>query len=174
MEGKFKGKEKYTIMDNDDYGPMDRYSREGQKADPFLMIPFDLLDNIEFMKFLRSPESVVWFKLVRYIIRATMKQKIGNFLYNEYYKKGILAAQIDMETIRETTGIPTKSMVSMYVKKLEEKGYIKKHKKYWYGATINIYELGTHDMGPNKWETFYLFKETKISNISNELDKFVK
>jgi hypothetical protein len=76
-----------------------------------------------------------------------------------------------METIRVTTGLPTVSTVSLYAKRLKDKGYIKYKKKYWYDSNINIYELGTHDMGPNKWETFYLFKEAKIVNANNELDK---
>lgn len=139
---------------------------DGQKKVPHFEIPLSMLRNKEFRLWLRGSESALYLYLYSYISRSDEgKNKIGELLFNTYYKKGILAARWDLKTMAEGLGFSEKSTghISRLLKNMVDKGFIKKHADKLNGRTINVYEFGTHNGDPYKHETLHIFNYfTKI------------
>jgi hypothetical protein len=131
---------------------------DGQKVEPFLMLPVRITKNKRFKKWIGTREFQVWLHLYNSIIRSSeMKYKLSNFIFESYFQNGILAARWDQKTIAIELGLSEKSAgyISRLISSMEKKGIIKKHKKRWYGNNLKIYELGTHSGEPYKHETLH-------------------
>ena len=127
-----------------------------QKGIPFLSVPLALYDNKEFMRWMGTAECRVWHKMNRHIVRGEMITGLNKKIFEEYYKKGILAMYKDQQEVAEFLGISNKSQISRAISSMVESGIILLHKDVWNNRSINIYELGVHDMGPNKHENLHL------------------
>jgi len=135
-------------------------SLNGQKKAPHFEIPLSMLRNKEFRLWLKSPESPLYLYLYSYIIRSKeTKNKIGKLIFNNYYKKNILAARWDLKTMAEGLGLSEKSTghISRLLTSMESKGIIKKHADKLNKRSIKIYEFGTHSGEPYKYETLHIF-----------------
>lgn len=146
---------------------MDKY--QGHRPLPFLATPIKLLDNKEYLKWLGSPECKIWHIMIRYIIRAPMKNGLGKKIYKNYYRNGKLAMHWKLDDIAEKVGVNSKGHVSEYIQSMVNKGFIIKHKDKWKGRSIIIYELGVHDKSINRWENFHMQIEMIRNNANNEL-----
>lgn len=127
-----------------------------QKSIPFLAVSLIFYDNKEFMKWLGTAECRIWHKMNRHIVRGEMTAGINKKIYNDYYKMGILAMYKEQKDIADFLNIKSKSQVSMIISDMSKKGIVIPHRDIWNNRSITIYELGTHDMGPNKHETLHL------------------
>lgn len=135
----------------------DKY--QGQRVAPFLATPMKLLDNKEYLKWLGTTECKIWHIMVRYIIRAPMRQGFGKKIYKNYYKNGKLAMSLKLEKIAKKAYLNSIGHVSEHIQSMVKKGFIIKHKDKWLGRSIIVYELGFHDGNVNKWETLHMQTE---------------
>lgn len=145
-----------------------------QKTDPFLMLPIKITKNRRFKKWMGTREFQVWVHLQNSIIRSKMTNKLSDFIFNEYYKNGILAARWDQKTIAIELGLSENSggYISRLLSSMEKKGIIKKHNKRWYGKNLKIYELGTHSGEPYKHETLHAVTNFVQTNVEKTLAFF--
>jgi hypothetical protein len=149
---------------------MDKF--RDQREPPHLRIPYKVMDLSEWSEFIRTPESVVWFSIVRHTIRAMPREAFGKKLYNEYFKNGILVSAYKLDIIAKRTGFKSKGRVSDLISRLVEKGYIKRHFNKWRGRKIVVYEVGIHDNGVHEHETFHLYRELLVNNAKKEIKKY--
>jgi len=147
---------------------------DGQKTEPFLMIPIRIMKNKRFKKWVGTREFQVWAHLHSSIIRDKMHNKLSNFIFNEYYKNGILAARWDQKIIAVELGLSENSdgYISRLLSSMEKKSIIKKHKKRWYGKNLRIYELGTHSGEPYKHEILYAITNFVRTDAEKTLEFF--
>lgn len=136
---------------------MDNY--QGQREEPHLRIPFRLLDNREFIKWMGTAEGKIWHVMFRHTIRAPMKTGLGKKIYENYYKKGIIAMSYRLDSIAEMAGLNSKGHIHDCIQSMVDKGFILKHNDKWRGRNILVYELGVHDDGPNRHETIHAYRE---------------
>jgi hypothetical protein len=130
---------------------------EGQRKVPDLRIPYEVIATRAFYKFCGSPECRIWHAMARYVVRGRMKTSgLGNKIYEQFYKNGFLCMARGQDDIAKRIGAADKQYVSKYVKPMADKGIIKIKHTVWQNRRVYVYELGTHDMGPHKHETFYL------------------
>jgi len=147
---------------------------EGKREEPFLRIPLRILKNQRFKRWLGIREFQVWAHLYGSIIRAPMKDKLGNYIYNEYYENGLLGARWSQKQIAIELGLSEKSdgYISRLLSSMEKKGIIKKHAKKWKSKDIRIYELGTHSGKPYYHETHHAMVHFMQTDAEKTLDKF--
>lgn len=134
---------------------------KGNRPDPFLITPIELLRNKEFIKWHTMAEYGTWSYLYSYIIRAEMEpESIGTFIFENYYQKGLLAARWNQKQMAENMGKSRKSngQISRHTRALEAQGFLYKEYRPWQGKKTLIYVLGTRDFTSRKHETIYAFE----------------
>ncbi len=134
---------------------------KGNRPDPFLIIPLELLRNKKFLKWMTKSEWGTWAYLYSYIMRAEVEDdSFGTFLFDNYYQKGLLAARWNQKQMAENMGKSRKSnsQISIHTRELEAKGFLRKEYKPWQGKKTLIYILGTRDFTSRKHETIYAFE----------------
>ncbi len=149
----------------------EKYPEEGKRGPQTYRIPFYLLDNNSFSEWMSTSQHRIWLRLYIHTVRGPMENALGLYIYNNYYKKGIIAVSYKQETIAKELNIKSKSFVSRHINEMIEAGIIKKHEDSFYGRQIFVYELGTHDMGPNRHETLHSFIYFTKLEASIELGK---
>jgi len=146
---------------------------EGNRPEPVFIVPSILLRDQEFIKWVGSREFQVWAFLYSYIIRAPMKNEIGNFIYENFYKKGYLAASWNLQKMAKKLGKSenSASQISRLTTTLDKKGFLEKMYKPVNGEKTLIYVIGTHDKSINKYETLYAFSKFKLMDAEATLEK---
>lgn len=151
-------------------------SFDGQRKIPHLEIPLKLLRDTDFMVWLRSAEGNAYLHLYSWIVRSDkVKSNVGKLIFNNYYKKGILAARWDLKTIAENLGYSGKSTgyMSRLLTNMEKKGIIKKHSDKLSRRAIKIYEFGIHCRDPYEHETLHAFVYFTKLSAKNKLADFL-
>lgn len=151
---------------------MDKY--QGQRMAPYFSTPLRLIDNEEFLKWLGTPDCKIWHIMLRYIIRAPMKNGMGRKIYENYYKNGKLAMYYKLDSIAKKAGMKSKGYISELIQNMIDRGYIKKHNDRWHGRSVIVYELGIHDKSTNHHETLHLHTEIIRKQAEKDIDKFVQ
>ncbi len=90
----------------------------------FLQLDFRLLDNDDFLAFLRSSASAVYLLLLRHIWRGRREHPIA--LVNELRRAGFLVAAVDRERIAARLRIGDKRYVSRLLGQLEKQGLVER------------------------------------------------
>ena len=112
----------------------DRYSS-------YLEVPTLLATNRLWCRWTMRPEAVIYPYILAYIVRGKIKDAYFD-LYNDYYKKGLLASQVKEDRLAKIFG-KSKFTISRWIKEIEKVGLIKidrlKHHTYYH----NIYIVGT-------------------------------
>lgn len=118
----------------------------------FIKIMSNYLKVDEYIKFMRSPQFVVYMFLRNAIIREsaglvelkknTMSTGAGR-IYTTYFRKGKLVSTYSLNNVAEYLGM-NKSNVSRHVNKLNDDGFIKIHKRNTPLGQANDYEFGVY------------------------------
>ncbi len=119
---------------------------EGNRPEPFLIIPYKLIRSKAYSKWMVTKEYAVWAYLLTYVIRSP-KMNVGGSLdiYEDYFvQRKLLASRWTLELLADRLDT-SKGAVARYVKSLNEKGLLKIEKVIIDYAKINIYIFGTHD-----------------------------
>jgi len=141
----------------------------------FIRIPWCVEKTDEWYRFLGTAECRVWFRLYRNTIRKPMKSGLGQKIYNNYYKKGLVCLRCSLEEIAKDIGIKSKGRVSEYINNMVEKGILKKHMDKWNNRSIIVYEMGVHDRTVSANENMHLYTyvvEKELGKMDEKLDKF--
>lgn len=131
---------------------------------PELRIPLKLIRDRDYLKFVKKPEFALFLYLQTYIARGANKYDYFD-LYNNYYKKGLLAVQQPESELAYFLGVDERTIIR-WIKKLNKRNFIKiekkllpktdkqntEYKKFW-----NIYILGT--VNNKKTEELFYIKE---------------
>lgn len=139
------------------------------QATPQFRVDLPLLRTEEWNKYCEMGTARrIYELLINYVVRSKFKSYRDPLdLYNSYYMNGMLVARWSQMHIADKLGI-NQSNVSRNIKKLENAGYIVKHKKILYGKACVIYQLGTHS---NNVERIYLIERLRASlNAKKEED----
>ena len=128
---------------------------EGIRKIPRLMVPYILLRSKTFLNWQKSLDAQIWYYLVSYVIRSPIYTgKID--IYENYWKKGKLAARWSIENIATFFGYSTISgAVAKALTRLHNQKLLIKRPIRIGRSTVNVYEFGTHDFQGN--ETIYAF-----------------
>lgn len=127
---------------------------------PNLVIPIEVQQYNEYIKWIGTLEFRVWSFLVAYIIRSP-RVKTGTLgLYNKYFMKEKLVARWSQEKIAKALG-SDKSAISKAIDRLHKKGYLIKHKIRRGRSTVCVYELGKFDF---ENDTSYLYAIMKLKS----------
>jgi len=132
-------------------------SFDGQKKIPHLTVPLIMYDIKEYMKWLGTAESRVWFVMNRHIVRGKMKSNINKMIRTKYYLKGKLAMHKDLKSIAEFLDLKSEGYVSEIINSMIKKGIIIRHFEKSGGRSVRVFELGVHDSGPYVHENLHLF-----------------
>jgi hypothetical protein len=148
---------------------------EGQaKQISFLKTPITMFDNDDYLNWMGTLEGKVWHRMYRFIVRAPMITKLNQKIHESYYKNGMLAMYKEQKEIAEFFGArDNKCRLSRAVKSMIDKKIIIPHADKWNNRKITIYELGTHDKGPDEHETLHLFKYFIKFNADKKLKKML-
>jgi ribosomal protein L30/L7E len=146
----------YTTTEAIEFDVTEQYKYEGTRSQQYYITPWHLLDNLSFLNWMGTTENKIWCKMYRRTIRGHMKSKLGNYIYENFYKNGIVAMAWKQSEITKELGLKSRGHISEIIKSMIKKGVIKRHYITWFGRKISIYEFGTHDMGPNRHETLHL------------------
>lgn len=134
------------------------------------MCPRRLTKNRKFRRWFFSKEGELWSVLESKIIRRPNDKgyTIPNFVYENYYKKGKLATSWSLVSLAKELGYSDtgKSNVSKLIKKLESKGFLRKHVHEIKNQKVTIYELGYLE-NKNYSEIPYAYEEFR-KNIAIE------
>ena len=120
----------------------------------YLPISFDVLDNVKFRNGLMKKDrfrTYLWLR--RYVVRGN-----GNgdrlHIHDNYWRKGRLATGISARRLAKDLGIG-RSTATDHIHKLKDEGVLKVEQVHanesWDGQRHNIYVLGTHEDGKEKW-----------------------
>jgi ribosomal protein L30/L7E len=150
------GNDIYTTTEDVEFDVIEQYKYEGTRSQQHYRIPWHLLDNLSFLNWMSTAESKVWCKMYRRTIRGYMKSKLGNYVYENFYKNGIVAMAWKQSEIAKELGLKSRGQVTEIIKNMTDRGIVKRHYITWFGRRLSIYEFGTHDMGPNRHETLHL------------------
>ncbi len=146
---------------------------KGNRGEPFLKIPVSLLRSPDFLKWQGKAEYGTWEYLYSYIIRGPMgEDSLGTFIYEEYYKKGLLAGRWNQKQMAENMGKSrnSNSQISRHTKSLEKQGFLYKEYKPRNGKKTLIYVLGTQDNSSMKNEILFAFEHFSKSDVQDGLD----
>ena len=146
----------YTTTENIELDVKEQYKYEGTSDQQHYRIPWHLLDNLPFLNWMGTAENKIWCKMYRHTIRGHMKNKLGDYIYENFYKNGIVAMTWKQSGIAKELELKSKGYISETIKSMVKKEIIKQHHITWFNHRISIYEFGTHDMGPNRHETLHL------------------
>lgn len=172
MKGKVLENNIYTTTEDIEFSVKEQYKHEGTKGQQFYAIPWYLLDNLSFLNWMGTSENKIWCKMYRRTIRGHMKSKLGDYIYKNFYKNGLIAMAWKQDEIAKELGLKSKGNISEIIKSMVKKGIIKRHSITWFGRKIFIYEFGIHDMGPNRHETLHLHIYFTKLEASIKLKKF--
>ena len=146
----------YTTTEDIELDVKEQYKYEGTKGQQCYIIPWHLLDNLSFLNWMGTAENKIWSKMYRHTIRGHMKNKLGDYIYKNFYKNGIVAMTWKQNELAKELGLKSRGYISETIRSMVKKGIIKQHHITWFDHEISVYEFGTHDMGPNKHETLHL------------------
>jgi predicted transcriptional regulator len=139
----------------------------------YLRINTDYYRTPEFIKFDKSFDSTVYNFILSGVTRRSPENNLfkgGNYIYNEFYLNGDLVSRYSQEDMAEYL-MSSQSSISRSIKNLEEKNYIKKHKRNFKNKNILFYQVGVWE-GNIKDKTY---KEILWAHeIFNTLSKIAK
>mgnify|MGYP006294876851 FL=1 len=116
------------------------------QSGPFLRIPYELLDNPDYLEFMSTKKFRTYMYLQRYIVRG-FRHPVAVDIYHEFYVfRKELAASIPLSKIADDLHI-SKSTVRDHIKALEKDGLIRMDEiaadQSNDGRHHNVYVLGT-------------------------------
>lgn len=144
---------------------------ESAKQISFLMIPTTMFDNDDYLNWMGTLEGKVWHRMYRFIVRAPMITKLNQKIHELYYKNGILAMYKEQKELADFFGTSNRTRITSAIKSMVEKKIIIPHDDKWNNRRITVYELGTHDKGPNEHETLHLHRYFIKLNADKKLKK---
>lgn len=118
--------------------------KSNNKNTSYTRIPFDILDNHEFLSMFKS-KMVLYLLLQRYIIRKDYNAYVKP-IYDNFYTKGKLASLITINMLAEKFNLHNDNKtIKRWLKELSDEGIIQIEKLDIVGfKKQNIYILGTH------------------------------
>jgi len=139
----------------------------------FLKIPTTMFDNDDYLNWIGTLEGKVWHRMFRFIVRAPMITKLNQKIHELYYKNGILAMYKEQKELADFFGTSNRTRITSAIKSMIEKNIIIPHDDKWNNRKITVYELGTHDKGPDEHETLHLYKYFIKLNADKKLKKML-
>jgi hypothetical protein len=136
----------------------------------FLMIPYDIARNTEFLKWAGTAEFKIWLNLVSYVIRKSNKNGFSRVLYDKYYVRGKLVTRWNQKDIAKNVGLKSPGHVSNLLSSMDYKGIIIKHKEPWNGNMLCVYEFGTHNGSDENYHMFNYFRRKNGKNTLINLE----
>ena len=136
-----------------------------------LRTPIEIARTKEYGLWNKTSEPAVYNLLHSYIVRAEQDNKLGNYIFEEFYQKGKLCARYSVEDIAEMLEMSVGS-VSKHLNSMDRKGYIKIVRIPWRSHSINFYEFGYHTSRPEYFEHLYAWTTISNNNAKAKIDEF--
>jgi len=133
----------------------------------FIMIPFDMARNTEFLKWSGTAEFKVWLNLKSYIVRRPNGNNMSKLLFNDFHRNGKLVARWNQRDIAKNVGLKSPGHVSDLLASMDRKGIIKKHKIPWNGRLLCVYEFGVYNKNTNMeiYHAYIHFRKRKAKEM---------
>jgi len=141
--------------------------------DGYFSMPISLLKQPGFNKWLTSSEARLWLILSTKIVRGECNSWLPKYVYQHFYKKGVLATSWRLSALAKEMGYSDgcEGNVSKLLGKLVAKKYIKKHVVVVKNQKTNVYELGYIEKTKNV-EILHTYSKFMESTETANLDSF--
>lgn len=110
----------------------------------FMTVQFDWIDNNKYRNVMCSCKGIqlVYDLMRKYVIRDRLQHKVSQYIFDNFYSKGILASSVTYNFLVETTGMG-KATVAKCISNLVDAGYVEIQKTASLsGEEQNVYALG--------------------------------
>lgn len=119
--------------------------------------PHASVKNPLFIKWLTTTESAVWHCLAPRIIRAEMRNSLGQLVYENYFRdKRLLCCCWKQSAIAEMMGLKSTGRISEALKSMHDRGIITIHQDVYNSRMIKVYELGKLGPEPQNRQIWHL------------------
>lgn len=140
---------------------------------PFIMFPIDITVTREFAEWVQTPQTSVWFLLHSTAVRNRFRTKtFGTYIYDEYYKNGMVVSYLTQTEIRERLNYKSKSYISETLNKLCDQGIIEGHRDKFKGKSIRLYQTAEVLDVEEQLESMLLIKFLRRQIAKNKLAKY--
>ena len=140
---------------------------------PDIRLPIDITSTYEFTKWISGPSAGIWFLLHGRAVRREFEHKVfGTYIYDKYYKNGMVVSYLTQKDIKEILEVSSKGFISTMLKNLCEQGIIKEHDDKLNGSRIKLYQTAEVLDVENQLESVFLITILRRQIAKNKLAKF--